>query len=121
MKILFIEDDNFNREIITEHLKLWGYEVCALPDGKTFLQSLSEFQPDLILLDIKLPEIDGFTLIEKLRQSEWDKLPVVILSAYAFSAEKKRAQMLGVRRFLVKPTTPREIRRVIQAELETGG
>lgn len=119
MKILFIEDDNFNREIITEHLKSWGYEVCALSEGRTFLQSLSEFQPDLILLDLKLPYIDGFTLIEKLRQSEWKELPVMILSAYAFSADKNRAQELGVRRFLVKPTTPREIRRVIQAEMET--
>lgn len=116
-KILFIEDDKFNREAITELLKLWGYNIHALPDGLNFLESLADFQPDLILLDLKLPHIDGFTLMEQLKQSQWEKIPIVILSAYSFSADQRRAIELGARRFLVKPTTPREIHQVIKEEL----
>jgi len=117
MKILFVEDDDFNREVITDSLKLSGYEVCALSDGFAFLQSLANFRPDLILLDLKLPGIDGFALMERLKESEWAQIPVVILSAYSFSADQKRALKLGARRFLVKPTPPRELRQAIKAEL----
>ncbi|HBB34681.1 MAG TPA: response regulator [Cyanobacteria bacterium UBA8803] len=117
MKILFVEDDDLNREVIAEYLELNGYNVCALPNGFTFLQSLAEFQPNLILLDLKLPGIDGFTLMEQLRQSQWAQLPVVVLSGLSFSKDRQRALQLGVRRFLVKPTILPEIVNVIQQEL----
>ncbi|EGJ35057.1 MULTISPECIES: response regulator [Moorena] len=116
-KILFIEDDDFNREVITEYLQLQGYDVCALPHGLTIKRDLADFQPDLILLDLKLPEVDGFTLIEKLKKSQWATIPIVILSAYSFPADKKRALRLGARRYLVKPALLREIEQAIEEEI----
>jgi two-component system cell cycle response regulator DivK len=117
MKILFVEDDDFNREVIAEYLELWGYEVCTLSSGLKFLQSLAKFQPDLILLDLKLPGIDGFHLMEELQHSQWEGVPVVVLSALAFPRDRKRAIELGARRFLVKPTILEEIGRAIGEEL----
>ena len=117
VKILFIEDDDLNREVIAEYLELQGYEVQALPDGYDFIESLREFQPNLILLDLKLPGIDGFALMEKLRNSEWTEVPVMILSAFSFTQDKQRAFQLGARHFMVKPINLREIGGAIQAEL----
>ncbi|MFP4099814.1 response regulator [Coleofasciculus sp.] len=118
MKILFIEDNDLNREAISEYLELHGYEVCARPDGASFLDVVREFKPDLILLDLKLPEIDGFTLMEQLRQSQSLQIPLVILSALSFNSDKQRAFELGACRFLVKPTMVQDIRRAIQEELK---
>ncbi len=119
MKILFIEDNELNREVIAEYLELQGYEVHTLSSGENFINSLQEFKPNLILLDIKLPGIDGFSLMEKLRTSEWKEVPVVILSALSFTKEKERAFQLGARRFIVKPAILKEIGSAIQAELRT--
>ena len=116
-KILFVEDDDFNREVITEFLELRGYEVCALSNGLTFLPTLADFQPNLILLDLKLPVIDGFTLMEKLHQTEWAQVPIIILSGLAFRNDQRQAMKLGARRFLVKPTVLEEIGKAIQEEL----
>lgn len=119
MKILFIEDNKFNREVIAEYLELQGYEVHTLSSGSNFLNSLQEFKPNLILLDIKLPGIDGFTLMEQLRNSEWIEVPVIILSALSFTQDKQRAFELGARRFIVKPAILKEIGGAIQSELRT--
>ncbi len=118
MRILFIEDNQLNREAIAEYLELEGYEVRALSSGYNFLKYIQEFKPNLILLDIKLPGIDGFSLMEQLKNSEWTEIPVVILSALSFAQDKHRAFQLGARRFLVKPAILREIGRAIQAEIK---
>ncbi len=118
VRILFIEDNQLNREAIAEYLELEGYEVRALSSGYNFLKYIQEFKPNLILLDIKLPGIDGFSLMEQLKNSEWTEIPVVILSALSFAQDKHRAFQLGARRFLVKPAILREIGRAIQAEIK---
>ncbi|MGC1246575.1 MAG: response regulator, partial [Spirulinaceae cyanobacterium] len=81
-KILFIEDNEFHREVVAEYLNSRGYETLGIPDGLNFRDYLERFEPDLILLDIKLPgDIDGFDLMEMLRRSPWHSLPVIIFSA----------------------------------------
>ncbi|MCP2731033.1 response regulator [Limnofasciculus baicalensis] len=119
MKILFVEDNKLNREVIAEYLELQGYEVHTLSSGYNFINSIKEFKPNLILLDIKLPGIDGFTLMEQLRSSEWTEVPVIILSALSFTQDKQRAFQLGARRFIVKPAILKEIGRAIYTELRT--
>ncbi len=119
VKILFVEDNKLNREVIAEYLELQGYEVHTLSSGYNFINSIKEFKPNLILLDIKLPGIDGFTLMEQLRSSEWTEVPVIILSALSFTQDKQRALQLGARRFIVKPAILKEIGRAIYTELRT--
>ena len=117
-RILFIEDNEFHREVVAEYLNSKGYETLSLANGLNFRDCLEGFQPDLILLDIRLNiGADGFELIKQLRRSRWSALPVIIFSAYSFPSDKQKAQELGVRHFLVKPTILSKIYQVIAEEL----
>ena len=117
-KILFIEDNEFHREVVAEYLNSRGYETLGIPDGLNFRDYLEGFQPDLILLDLKLPGgIDGFDLMEMLRRSPWYSLPVIVFSAYSFPRDKQKAWELGARKFLVKPAVLTKIHQVIAEEL----
>lgn len=69
------------------------------------------------MLDLKLPGIDGYTLLEQIQQSDWQHLPVIVVSAFAFKADRERALNLGARRYLVKPVNLNELKQAIQEEL----
>lgn len=76
----------------------------ALVSGSEFFDALDRFQPHLVLLDLKLPGVDGYTLLQQLRQNrDWCNLPVIVVSAYAFKLDQQRALTLGARHYLVKP------------------
>lgn len=103
-RILFVECNRYHRLMVEEFLEREGYTVLSLADGENFLLALEAFEPDLILLDLNLPKIDGYTLLEQLRISPWCRVPVIVISAYAFEQEKQRAFDLGVSCYLTKPT-----------------
>lgn len=102
-RILVVEDNEMHCLITQDCLEAEGHIVKSLPDGLRFWEALAEFQPDLLLLDLKLPLVDGFTLLEQLRESTWSTTPVIITSAYAFQKEKQRAMKLGIQAYLTKP------------------
>ncbi len=116
-RILAVEDNAIHRLMLQDFLELEAFQVMCLSDGREFLDSVASFQPDLILLDLKLPLIDGFTLLEQLRQSEWAAIPVIVVSAYAFQQEKQRAKTLGARQYFVKPMKFEAIAQAIWAEI----
>ncbi|MDJ0705034.1 MAG: response regulator [Leptolyngbyaceae cyanobacterium MO_188.B28] len=117
-RILIVEDDYANRILIADYLEHCRYTVLGLQDGLHLFQNLESFQPELILLDIKLPKIDGFTLIQQIQQHvNWRHLPIVVVSGYAFKADQQRALALGARRYLVKPVKIDELQQVVQEEL----
>ena len=117
-RILLIEDDYTNRKLIADYLEYCNYTVLGLKDGLELFQNLESFRPELILLDIKLPEIDGYTLIQQIRQDQdWRRLPIVVVSGYAFQADQQRALALGARRYLVKPVKIDELQEVVEEEL----
>lgn len=117
-RIMFVEDDDSGRQLLQEWLELMGYEVYSLPDGREFLPTLSKVAPDLLLLDLKLPHIDGFTLLEQLQTSPWRSLPVIVLSAYGLRRTREKAVELGCKHYLVKPTPLDALQTLIQSELE---
>ena len=118
-RILLIEDNDINRRLLSEYLVHFHYEVIDLPDGTDLFGAIAESNPDIILLDLKLPHIDGFQLLSQLSQHpQWSKLPVIVVSAFAFIADKKRALALGARQYFVKPINPMLLREAIEAELE---
>src|SRR6476646_4580133 len=90
-RILIVEDNDLHRLITHDCLEAEGYTVLSLPDGLNFFPALAEFHPDLLLLDLKLPCIDGFTLLEQLRRSAWSFLPVIIFFNYTAPTEKQKA------------------------------
>lgn len=116
-RILLVEDNEVHRLFTQDFLESRGYEVLSLCDGVDFFETVTEFQPDLLLLDLKLPQVDGFTLLQELQQSQWCSLPVVVVTAYAFQREKQRALSLGVRSYLTKPIRLEAMIQAIETEL----
>ena len=117
-RILLVEDNDLNRQMLQDYIVFCGYQVLSLPNGSGFFEALADFRPQLTLLDLKLPDIDGYTLLEQLQHSkEWRHIPVIIVSAFAFKADKQRALSLGARRYFVKPVNLNELKQAVEDEL----
>jgi len=110
-KILIVEDDKFLRELISRKLVKEGYDIAEAVDGEEGVKKSEEFMPDLILLDLILPGIDGFGMLEKIKDnSKTMNIPVVILSNLGQKDEVEKGLKLGAIDFLIKAHfTPEEI------------
>lgn len=102
-KILIIEDEEVILNTIAKKLELEGFEVKAAVDGIDGLEKANKERPDLILLDIMMPKLDGFGVLEELQgNKELSLIPVIIISNSGQPVEIERAQKLGVRDYLIK-------------------
>ncbi|MCK9578456.1 response regulator [bacterium] len=110
-KILLIEDDKFLRELMAKKLMNMNYEVSVAVDGEEGIQKIKEEKPDLVLLDLILPGINGFEVLEKAKaDAETVDIPVIILSNLGQGEDIERGLKLGAKDFLVKAHfTPQEI------------
>jgi DNA-binding response OmpR family regulator len=110
-KILIVEDDRFLRELIARKLKNEGYEVLEAIDGEEGLKRIKEEKPDLVLLDLILPGIDGFEVLAKAKEDpDTAQIPVIILSNLGQREEIERGLKLGAIDYLIKAHfTPGEI------------
>lgn len=114
-RILLIEDDDVNRMLLDDYLNYCGYDVQSLSEASTFFSTIKQFQPKLILLDLKLPDIDGYTLLEKMQnQPDYVNIPVIVVSAFAFKADRQRALDLGACRYFVKPVNLIDLTQAIE-------
>jgi two-component system KDP operon response regulator KdpE len=100
-RILIIEDEDGVRRVLANNLARRGFTVHAAEDGQAGLDAEPVFRPDLILLDLGLPDFDGFAVIEALR--ERTKTPIVVLSVRGGEVDKVRALDLGADDYLTKP------------------
>ena len=114
-RVLIVEDDEALARVIADNLRFAGYEVNSTGDGNEALTRLRTFQPDIVLLDLMLPNRNGFELCSVLRQG--GRTPVVILSARAQKADKLRGLKLGADDYLTKPFDLDELLARIQAVL----
>lgn len=104
--------------MLEDYLVFCGYLVQGLAFGSDFFQALADFQPHLVLLDLKLPDVDGYTLLEQKRQRpEWRTIPVIVVSGGAFNADEQRALNLGAKRYFVKPVSLKKLRQAIEDQL----
>jgi two-component system, OmpR family, alkaline phosphatase synthesis response regulator PhoP len=101
-RILIIEDDRHIAEGLKLNLSLQGHEVRIAPDGVSGLQQWKTWQPHLIVLDIMLPGIDGFSVLQSIRLAD-ERLPVLILSALGTTEDRVKGLSLGVDDYLAKP------------------
>jgi len=102
-KILIIEDELTLRSVLAEKLKSDGFEVLEAKNGEEGLEVSISQKPNLILLDIVMPKMDGLTMLEKLREDSWGKkVPVIILTNLSSGAEMSRSAENGVSGYLVK-------------------
>jgi len=111
MKILIVDDDPTNVALLEEMLTDNGYtRVKSIMDSRLALDACRDFGPDLVLLDLKMPHVDGFTLLESLRSGTNEKfLPVIILTADVNRESKRRALRAGATDFLLKPFDQTEV------------
>jgi CheY-like chemotaxis protein len=117
-RILLIEDNEANRLLMSDYLSYCSYDVISLAQGSQFFSTIEQFQPHLILLDLKLPDVDGYFLLEQIQQkSDWPNIPIFVVSAFAFQADRERAINLGVRRYFVKPVNLPVLTQAIEEEL----
>jgi DNA-binding response OmpR family regulator len=107
-KILLVEDDPFLIDIYTTKLKAAGFSVEVAKDGQEAIRKLNEKTPDLLLLDIVLPQIDGWEILEKARNFE--KLKILVLSNLGQKEEVEKGLKLGATKYLIKAHyTPSEV------------
>ena len=110
-KILVIEDDKFLRELIAQKLVKEGYEISEAIDGEEGIKKIKEEKPDLVLLDLILPGIDGFEVLSMMREDlAVASIPVIILSNLGQKEDVERGLKLGAADYLIKAHfTPGEI------------
>lgn len=107
-KILYVEDEPFLAKVVKETLEHQGFEVLLISDGNKAIQGYDQFQPDLCLLDVMLPNIDGFALgrIIKMRQPE---LPLIFLTAKSFTEDVLTGFEIGATDYVRKPFSIEEL------------
>lgn len=118
--ILVIDDDEQMLKMLNIALRRAGMEVVTAPDGPSALRLFNERRPDLALVDIAMPGMDGYDVIEQMRQAEGDdeRAVIVILTAHSQATLRTYAVDLGVDLFLTKPVTPTQLVEHIHTLLE---
>jgi DNA-binding response OmpR family regulator len=102
-KILLVEDDDTLADVYKTRLHAEGFDLKRVPNGEEALAAALEFKPDLILLDIMMPRVSGFDVLDILRNTpETTNTKVIVLTALSQDADKQRAEQLGVDDYLVK-------------------
>jgi DNA-binding response OmpR family regulator len=120
VSVLFIEDDPAVAEMYKLKLELDGYTVTVARDGEEGLRMATDVPPDIIFLDTRLPKMDGFAVLERLRASDRTKdVPVIILSNYGERELVDRGLKLGALEYLIKSqTTPANLSRGVEGWLK---
>lgn len=103
-KILLVEDNELNRDMLSRRLQRKGFEVTFALDGREGLDKISSERPDLVLMDIGLPIMDGWEAIAKAKADESiASIPIIALTAHALEADREKALTLGAEDFDTKP------------------
>ncbi|MFZ0179928.1 MAG: response regulator [Candidatus Dormiibacterota bacterium] len=121
VRVLLIEDDAAAAEMYRLRLAADGYDVVVARDGEEGLRMASEEAPDFIYLDLRLPGLDGFEVLERLRgEAATTHIPVIILSNYGEPELRERGLKLGALEFLVKAdTTPAQLSTKVEQSRES--
>jgi two-component system phosphate regulon response regulator PhoB len=125
-RIAVVEDENDLASLIEYELKKHGYTPQVLNGSANTVRSLEQFKPDLVLLDVMLPEMDGFELCRRIRQSpQLGKVPVLFLTARSDEVDRVLGLEIGGDDYMTKPFSPRELVARVKAHLRrnerTGG
>jgi two-component system, cell cycle response regulator DivK len=109
-RILVVEDTENNRRILNDLLTNAGFEVIEATDGEKGVAMAAERQPDLILMDIQLPVVDGYEATRRIKADPvLRKIPVIAVTSYALSGDEAEARAAGCEGYIAKPFSPRVI------------
>jgi two-component system, OmpR family, alkaline phosphatase synthesis response regulator PhoP len=117
--ILIVDDETSIIELVKVYLEREGYKVLAAGDGNRTFEVIEQDNPDLVILDVMLPEIDGFEVCKKIR-SKGNQVPIIMLTARDDDIDKILGLELGADDYLTKPFNPRELMARIKAILRRG-
>jgi DNA-binding response OmpR family regulator len=112
-RVLIVEDEAYVRELVAQYLQLEGYEVLQAADGLEALRLAAAFPPDLVILDLMLPGMDGFEVASRLRKVS--AVPILMLTARGEEADKLAGFGIGADDYVTKPFRPRELVMRVQA------
>jgi two-component system cell cycle response regulator DivK len=109
-RILVVEDTPDNRQILRDLLTSVGYELIEAVDGLTGVAAATEHRPDLILMDIELPEIDGYEATRRIKANpDTAGIPIIAVTSYALSGDDEKARAAGCDGYIAKPYSPRAL------------
>lgn len=119
-RILVVEDNEMNLELVSDLLEARGYEVLRAQSGPEALMLARERQPDLILMDIQLPGMDGLEVTRRLKDdASTSKINVVALTAHAMLGDEERAREAGCSGYIAKPIDTRDFITIVSGYLKT--
>ena len=105
-RILVVEDNDLNRKLFCDVLKANGYEVVPVADGSNVLATARKFAPQLVIMDIQLPNISGVDLIAQIKSDgDLAAVPVLAVTAYAGKGDEERIRDAGAEDYLAKPVS----------------
>lgn len=109
-KVLIAEDNIVNRELLRELLEARGHEVVEACDGEEALQMVEQSSPDILLLDIGMPRLDGFAVVRRLRQNPIPaSFPILAVTAFSMQGDRERILGSGFDGYLAKPINSRSL------------
>ena len=120
IKILIVEDNPVNQKIVSKLLDRWGAVSDIAANGKEAVEKVTQKHYDLILMDIHMPEMNGYDATRKIREMEGNNvnvLPILALTASAFLEDQNRIYHYGMNGFVIKPFSPPELNRKIADSL----
>jgi two-component system cell cycle response regulator DivK len=117
-RCLIVEDDRATREGYAEYLRSFGFDVDESADGVSAFDLMSLRRPDIVLVDLQMPRVDGFELIRRIRRDrDLSSLRVIAISASVSPDDRARAQAAGCDAFLPKPCSPKEVLAAVMKHL----
>ena len=109
-RILVVEDHEDNRRILRDLLSATGYEMIEAEDGAQGVAAAKAERPDLILMDIQLPVLDGYEATRKIKADPaLADIPIIVVTSYALSGDEGKAQAAGCDAYVTKPYSPRQL------------
>ena len=117
-RILLVEDNPLNLKLVRDVLQVAGYDVVEARSGEEGLRVAAEKPPDLVLMDLQLPGIDGTETMHQLRSGGLDRgVPIVAVTAFAMAADRERAALAGFDGYVEKPISVRSLARQVESLL----
>jgi len=114
-KVLVVDDEASIRRILETRLSMIGYEVVTAADGEEALQTFGQDEPDLVVLDVMMPKLDGYGVCQELRKES--EIPIIMLTALGDVADRITGLELGADDYVVKPFSPKELEARIRSVL----
>jgi two-component system cell cycle response regulator DivK len=109
-RILVVEDQEDNRQILRDLLANSGYEMFEVEDGQQALSAVAQHHPDLILMDIQLPIMDGYEATRRIKANpDFKAIPIIAVTSYALSGDEAKARAAGCDAYVTKPYSPRAL------------